>query len=435
MVAYRGKYITVGIGTAEMTNAYEAAKYAAEKSIFLFEKPRTFSLVYANAKLNANEVARGINEVFGTKDWVGASADRQFSSKAPYSDKTTVTVLSIQTDYMHFGVGYSKSYRRNAEKAGDHATRQALINIRSDKYIDAYVQFSRTKNQEYSKIVKTPPYFTIAFTNGNEISNGRFIPGEEIEFVKGIRGAVGPHIQIFGGSASSDFVDFINNNKGSNYVFADGKAMKNTGIVIFVVTNLYYSSDAKHGYIPTEKYAVITKTDKTGYKIIEINNQPAVLEYCNITGAPLDKYLEDPFSYGLKYPFGLFSVEGETFIREMMPNPDRTSFRSTYKLNEKNIMNIMKYDEKNHMNTIHQIVSEFKGKGKVAVSLFCKCSTRRMLLGNETKKLHDSMNKNLKFPIFGFYSFTEFGGTPVASARVHSETVTNLTLFDKLLSD
>jgi len=53
---------------------------------------------------------------------------------------------------MHFGVGVAKNYRKKPTKLAKQATEQAIRNIRSDKYLDSYIQFSRAKKQEYNKI-------------------------------------------------------------------------------------------------------------------------------------------------------------------------------------------------------------------------------------------------------------------------------------------
>src|SRR3989338_5294097 len=154
MAIRKGKHITIGIGASKNKNSYKAGKEAAEESVKDFNKKQNFSIVYTNADYNQKDIAKGINSVLG-KDWVGASADKQFDSEFPYSKDTVVSVLSMQSDYMHFGVGVAKNYRKKPTKLAKQATEQAIRNIRSDKYLDSYIQFSRAKKQEYNKIVKT----------------------------------------------------------------------------------------------------------------------------------------------------------------------------------------------------------------------------------------------------------------------------------------
>ena len=52
------------------------------------------------------------------------------------------------------------------------------------------------------------------------------------------------------------------------------------------------------------------------------------------------------------------------------------------------------------------------------------------------KKNVDSFKRSYRnIPFFGFYSFGEVGTTRKMSARSHSQTVTSLVIFDKLLSE
>ncbi|MFT4309871.1 MAG: FIST signal transduction protein [Candidatus Woesearchaeota archaeon] len=435
MAIYRGKHITIGLGTSDMSNGYDAAKYAAEKSIFLFEKPRTFSIVYASSNLDPKEVLRGINEVLGENDWVGASADRQFSTIAPYSDKTSVTVLSIQSDYMHFGIGVANNYRRNAQKGGLEATKQALKNIRSDKYIDAYVQFNRHKHQDYSRIVRHPPYFILTYASGAEYKKGKPVSGEEIDFLKGIQEHLGPNIPIFGGGASSDFQEYLELSKGSNYLFANGKLYDDAGIVVFAISNLYFSSDVLHSYIPTEKSVSVTKIDRTGHEILELNGKEPVEEYCSLIGVKKEDYLKEPFMYSLKNPLGMITPEG-SFVKEALPNKDGKTLHSTYKLMQNYVLSIMKYDDKSHYNTMQQSLKKaLKYDKTLCLGLYCTCSTRRLLEGDDTGKIINSLTKSTKVPIMGFYAFSEIGNTKTGSAQVHGESVTAMFIYDKLLVD
>jgi hypothetical protein len=429
------KNLYVGIGVSKNKDAYKAAKEAAEKSIKGFNKEQNFSIVYTNADYDQNEIARGVNEVLG-KNWVGASADKQFNSEFSYSKDIVVSVLSIQSDYMHFGIGVAKNYRKNPVKSAKKATEQAIKSIKSDKYIDSYIQFTRTKKQEYNKIVKTPPYFILTFVSGAEFQNKKSIPGKEIEFLRGILEYLGPHIPVFGGGAGSDFETYLYENEGKNYQFANGEALSNAGVVVFVICNLFFLTNVRHGYLTTDKFAAITKLDKSGYEILEINGHEPVAEYCKLVGIKKQDYLKDPFKYSLKNPFGLITLEGNTYVKEALPNPDNKTFHSTLKLSKNYVMNILRYDEKSHFKTMLDILKEAsKNEGRMALTLFCNCSTRRLLMKDNVidKIRRDIKSKFKTLLFFGFYAFSEIGSTAISSAQVHGETVTSLVIFDKLL--
>lgn len=436
MAVRKGKYITIGIGTSKNTDPYKAGNEAAEESIKGFDKKQNFSIVYTNPEYNQNEIAKGINDALG-KDWVGASADKQFNSEFTYNKDTVVSVLSIKSDYMHFGVGVAKKYRSNPILSAKKATEQAIRSIRSDKYLDSYIQFSRVKKQEYNKIVKTPPYFILTYCSGTEFVKGKSVPGSEIEFLRGILEYLGPHIPVFGGSASSDFETHLYKNIGSNYQFANGEVLSNSGIVIFVICNLFFLNDVKHGYQTTDTFAAITNLDKTGYEILAINGKEPISEYCKLVGVKKDAYLKDPFRYSLTNPFGMITLEGDTYIREALPNPDNKTFHSTYQLKKNYVMNILQYNKKSHFTTmLETLKGASKNKGEMALAMFCNCSTRRLLMKDAIKDIKKDLKQKFKtLPFFGFYSFGEFGSTPTSSAQLHSETVTSLIIFDKLLVD
>ena len=206
---------------------------------------------------------------------------------------------------------------------------------------------------------------------------------------------------------------------------------QDAAIVTFVISNLYFENNVKHGYLTTENFAAVTKLDKTGYEILEINGKEAVAEYCRLTGISKETYLKDPFKYSLVRPFGLISLEGNAYIKEALPNPDGKSFHSTLMCYKNTIMNILKYDEKKHKTTITEIINESK-KGKISVALFCNCSTRRLIHKDEGGIIN-RLVKSSKVPFFGMYNFSEIGSTKTSSAQVHGETVTSLTIYDQLL--
>ncbi len=434
MVIHKGKYVTIGIGYSKNKNPLKAGEEAANESINGFTKEPTLSLVYTNADYDQSEIASGVNKVLG-KNWVGTSADKQFNSDFGYSKDTVVSVLSIQSDYMHFGIGVAKNYRKDPTKMAIKATEQAIKSIKSDKYLDSYIQFTRAKKQEYNKIVKTPPYFILTFVSGAEFKNKESVPGNEIEFLKGILEYLGPNIPVFGGGSSSDFEKYLYKSIGTNYQFANGELMENAGVVIFVICNLLFLTKVKHGYVTTDKFAAITKLDKAGYEILEINGDGPITEYCKLINVRKEEYLKDPFKYSLENPFGMITLEGDTYIKEAMPNQDNKTFHSTLKLRKNYVMNILKYDEKNHFKTMFDTLNEAsKNKGRIALGLFCNCSTRRLLMREaDNKIIKDIKTKFKTLPFFGFYAFSEIGSTPTSSAQVHGETVTSLIIFDKLL--
>jgi len=431
-----GKRILVGMGHSCSKDPYKAAGEAAKKALKSCPKP-DISIVYTNAYYEQEEFLRGINDVLGS-NWIGISTDKIFTSHAGYDPKITIAVLSISSDYIHFSISIADNYRKNPRKAAFEAAKKAVEGIRADKYVDAYIQFTRTKKRDYSSIIRNPPYFLLTFISGVKIINGKTFAGNEAEFILGLLEYTGPDVPIFGGSASSSLEDYMQN-KADNYQFANGKVYKDAAIVVFVVCNLHFTTLVQHGYVSTKDFAAITKLDKTGYEILEINGKEPVAEYTRLLGASRQEYFKNPSKYTFSRPFGLVQADGTTYVKEALPNTDKKTLHSNFQLHPNSIMNILQFDKRNTLETLKNSVDEMlkdkKGKSP-ALALFCSCSGRRPLAKDiERKDLANLRKKYPKLPFFGFYSFGEVGSTKLTSAQSHSQTVTSLVIYNELLTE
>lgn len=437
----KNKNVKVGMGSSKLTDPYKAAIEAAKEAIKEFGKEATFSIVYTNSNYDQKEFLKGCNEVLG-KNWVGSTVDKQISSKYEFNPETTITILSFYSDYLHFGIGVSENYIKKPKESGSKAIKDAMKNAKADKYVDSYVQFTRTKTKDYSSIVKTPPYFVFAIAGSQTKKNGNYVGGGESGFLEGILQETGPHIPIFGLGSGSDFFKFIDDNTKdlTNYQFAKGKLYENSGIAIFVISNVYFEIEVQHGYEITSDFTVVNKVDKTGFEILELNgNKNPVEEYCRLTKIKKADFLKDPFMYSLKRPFGVVALDNSTYIKEAYPNPDGKTLHCSYKLRYNTVMNILKYNKKKLETTMSKILEESKKENKnknVAIALFTNCCSRRLLMEGEEDKANNFVLKNNKnIPFFGCYAFSEIGSTKTNIAQVHGETVTSLILYDNLLSD
>ncbi|MFW6233458.1 MAG: FIST N-terminal domain-containing protein, partial [Nanoarchaeota archaeon] len=346
-----------------------------------------------------------------------------------------------KSDYLHFGVGVAENYKKKPTEKGNKSIEQAMKNAKVDKYIDSFIQFTRIKTQDYSNIVKTPPYFIFTIIGSVIKKKGEAISGNESNFLEGIISKVGPHVPVFGLGSGSDFNKFIDDNtkETTNYQFANGKLYENSAITVFVISNLYFEIDVQHGYINTNKFAIITKIHKEGFDILELNGKEPVEEYCKLINVKKEEYLKDPFSYSLKNPFGITMMDNQIYIKEVYPNSDKKTLHSTYKLQKNTALNILKYDEKGLLTTMESIITKSKSKNKkkeIAFSLYTNCCSRRLLMDDKEKLANDILKKKHKnVPFFGCYAFSEIGSTKTNIAQVHGETVTALIIYDALLSD
>ncbi len=429
------KLLNLGIGFSKKKEAYAAAVEAAQMALKKTPKAK-FSVVYTNSMYDQKEFLKGVNKVLG-KNWVGISTDKIFNSETGFDPELTISILSFDTQYMHFNVSVADNYRKNPFEKGKKAAMEAVSGAKGDKYVDAYIQFHRTKKKDYGNIIKNPPYFMLSFISGVKAKKGKITPGNEVEFVSGLLDYTGPHIPVFGGSASSDLDQYFDE-KADNWQFANGKMYHDAAIVVFVICNLHFATMVSHGYKATDKFAVVTDLDKTGYEILKLNGKEPVAEYARLIGVSKQKYLKEKDKYSYACPLGMVQHDGTTYVREAVPNPDKKTLHSTLKLHKNSILNVLQLDKREIVRTSANAIQKMKKqKGKEpALALFCSCSGRRPVLKGIEKKDFKQLKKSYpKLPVFGFYSFSEIGSTRTNSARSHSQTITSLVIFDKLLSE
>ena len=439
-LGYQGKNISVGIGVSDLEDGYKAGVSAAKQAAMQSSKGEqpTFSLVFVSSKYNPQikEVVRGINTILST-NWVGCTTDRELNSVLGYSEGT-VEVLCIDTKYMHFGVGLVDNYRKNPQKAGRDATMEAIENCPVNRSIFATTQFMRGTKKAFVDIIRNPPYFVLTFPGGSYYFKSKQpIIGMESEFLDGIINAVGPNIPIIGATASSDVIKVMKENVGDNYQFAYGKVYSKASIVIFIVSDLYFSCGLEHGYKQTPRIAQLTKVTGNNRVIEKINNKNAVEEYCRLINVNKREFLKNPWSYTLINPVALIDADGNTYIKTIGPNPDGKTLYSLAKLIENSNIEILSFNGKTVVNALSDAVSQSR-KGyedkNIVFTLVSSCSARRLVLGDKiTPVLKVFKSKHGEVPFFGFYSFGEIGSRKNRQPQYNNQTVTTLVIYDDLL--
>ncbi len=411
----KNKNIQVGMGVSDLEDGYkagmEAAKQAAKKAS-QGEYP-TFSIVFVSAKYNPQieRVVKGVNKILG-KDWIGCTSDKELNSIRGYSGDT-IGVLSFQTKYLHFGVSVAENYRDNPFEKGGKAILEAIERAPVDRAVDSTVQYIRSTKKSYADIVKNPPYFCLTLIGGAYYKDKNPFPATEDEFLEGIYNAVGSSIPIIGGSASSDIFEYTINRVADNYQFANGKIYSKASIVAFVVSDLYFSYGIEHGYKKTDRIALLSKVSNNGRVIEEINGKPAVEEYCRLIGVTPTDFNKKPFEYTLTNPIAALDTDGSTYIKTTGPNPDGKTLYSLTKIMENSVANILSFDEESVLNALSDVTikagTEHNEKD-IALILIFSCSARRVVLGDKVQKTIDIFkSKHGDIPIFGMYSFGEFG--------------------------
>jgi len=437
---YKGDNISVGIGVSDLQDGYQAAISAAKQAVNQAtkgEKP-TFSLVFVSSRYNSqiDKVVKGINKILGTKNWVGCTSDRELNSVLGYCEGT-VEVLAIKTKYMYFGVGVAENYRKNPIESGKKATIEAINNCPVERSKFATVQFMRSTKKNFIDVVRNPPFFVLTLIGGTFYKNKVAIPGLETEFLNGIFDALGPNIFIVGGSASSEFEN-LSKYVAENYQFANGKVYSDAAVVVFIVSDLYFSYGLEHGYDPTSRIALLSELDGNGRVIKKLNGNFAVDEYCRMLGINKNDFLKNPWKYTFTNPFGTIDSDGNIYLRTLAVNPDKKSFTTIPKLVENSFVDIATFNERKVINAMNDAIRQARQgyeKNRIAFILVFSCSARRVILNkkNIDKSLEIVKKEHGNPHLFGFYTFGEIGARKDRAVKFNNQTVTVLIVYDKLL--
>ncbi len=433
-----GKYMNVGLGVSKEKDSYKAAKEAAMSAIKECKRTPNFTLVLVDSRYEPKKVLKGCNEILGN-NWIGCSTDRQLNSKLGYVEEPVISVMCIYTDYMHFSISAVSNYRKNPFELGKKAIKESIGKLKIDQYLDPYVQFRRTQTKDFSDIVRNQPYFILTLLSGTYFQDKKPVMGRETEFINGIIDETGANIPIVGFVSNSDFDAFMKNAQAENFQFANGKLVKDCAIVVFAVSNLYFSHSLAHGYKPSGVCALITKMDESGHIVMEINNKNSIDEYCRIIGVNKSDFLKNPYNYTLTKSLAVLDSSGETYIKAMGTTPDGKYLFSQAKLPPTVAVAVVNYNEREAfmatVDAVNRSATRHHRKN-IACVFIASCSARRALLKDKEKKLLDVMKKNIgDVPWIGFYTFGEIGSNKSETCQLNEQTVTLLTIFDSLLTE
>ncbi|MBN1385682.1 FIST C-terminal domain-containing protein [Candidatus Woesearchaeota archaeon] len=436
----QGKHIKVGVGLSSQEDTKKCVEEAIKNSMADgdIKKPR-FAFLFVHDSYNPYEVAEVANAHFG-KDWVGTSADSQFNNKDGYIQKA-IQAIVLDTDHMHFGVGYKEDYKENPQRSGEEAIKMALDKVHSDKIVDPYIQFRRAQTKSYNEIVKTPPYFIIDFSTGVEVVDGVMVPGMENEFLEGIFNVTGSHLPIVGQACSSDLDTFLHKNQTNLFLFADGKVLRHAALVVFVISNLHFSTNLANGYLMSNRVALATKLSPDGHKLEELNGKPALVEYSRLLDVDKEIVRKDPFKYTFEHPIGVIDTDGSLYIKEWMPFPDNDAMNVLMRLAPNSAITIVDYDQEKTINTIKEGIISAAEKAHAtldqgAISFVFDCCGRKAIIGQEINKEVDAAKKaHPALKVVGMHTFGEIGTVQNRQAQTVNQSVSLFVIYDKLLTE
>lgn len=433
----RGKYISTAVGCSHDDDPATAAAEAVQNAKHDLGAEPSFTIVYIDSRYDPHKANKALTKELGTSNWVGCSTASQHVSGVGYY-KGGITAVCLKSDHLHFGVSYKENYKKNATQNGEKVVHEALKQVQIDKQVDPYVQFRRMQTKSFEDIIKTPPYFIISFITGVEVVNGEQLPGYETEFIEGVKNVLGVNCPIVGGAVSSD-LDSLLKGKTNLFILADGKVLEHAALTVFVVSNLYFGLNVDHGYVNASRIGLVTKMDKTGHYILEINGKPAMDEYARLLGIDKEEVIKDPFKYTFEHPIGVIKDNDHLYIKEWMPVDDKKSIRVLNKIRENSVISIVDTDIKKTTQTLYYCTTEIdhyiKAKNPALVLIF-NCVGRLPLLNDAVKEeLKEVTRKYRGVDMVGFHTFGEIGAKHDSPAETVNQSAALIVLYDQLLTE
>lgn len=427
------KNIFVGTGISSKDDPAEAGKEAVEMAIQKAGKPPEFGIVFCAGKYGKDEQSikkfvESANSAFKTSNpeckWVGCTTTGELSNFG--LSKGSVVVMVLNSQFVHFGVGYASYNQKNPKKTGILAAQTALKDLKIDKYLDPYMQFTAMKNKDPAELIKMEPYVLMTLfpgTTHNYYSEDDLVLDGIVE----ITGAV----PLVGGSAGDDS-KFV-----KTYTFLNGEVTNDGCVVVAIVSNLITSTGIKQGYFPTNKIVLVTKAK--GKIVKELNNKPAAQVYSELTGVNIEELRKNPLPYIVAKPFGLADTQGNYWVKTALKVMDDDSLLFFAPIKESTALCLMESKEELILNASKEAIQESVQKASLkdleALIIF-SCGARTIYLGDKLIKEYELIKKTVgKTPFIGFYTYAEQGRIPNGPIGPFGQTFLCIGITNKLVTD
>jgi hypothetical protein len=295
--------VSVGVASSTKSNSRQAGQEAASAAL---ERAGGASLgfVFFSAKRDADEVAKGVEDVFENRPFMGHASYFQITSEGFFFD--SVSVLAINSPHIKLGIGIGPDVHSDPRGAGRIAIIEALKSLRLDAFPTQFASI-----REVVGTMKFNPLTCLMFTSRPYEKSG--IAEEGI--IQGITDVTGSRFEIAGSSAVG--VDPLSKSIIQPlHVIANGRTYTNSVACGILASNTRLGVAMGHGFTPTTKTATIGRA--SGNIVYEINGKPALKGYAellNITGDQLrDYFAVAPFlrrGEPNRFALGLMDVRGE----------------------------------------------------------------------------------------------------------------------------
>jgi len=369
----------------------------------------SFAVLFASSRYNPQKLMAEYNSIDKLKGvpMVGCTTAGEISEKK--FSRGGLVFLALSSEYVRASAVMVNNLARNPFKAGREAA------VKAFKKLD--VQF----NLAATAFLKKNP---AAMVNFKPIT---FIPlldgmcSRPEEAMKGILEAGGSFTPIIGGVAGDD-AKFK-----KTYQFCNGQATTDSMALLAINSDLKIGFGYSHGYKPTEKKAVVTKTE--GRFVHEINNKPALNEYAKLIGVSKDELKKNWANYNVKYPLAVIEFNQSNLLMKYATSMEGDSLNFAADVPQDATIVLMQCDKKSIVEASKEAVKgamKDSGSKKVAGAIIFDCICRGMTIGDDGAQKQVKLMKNeLKAPFVGFETYGEEGyfGLKYGATVHHNETM------------
>jgi hypothetical protein len=437
----KGKLIFVGSGVSRENDAYKAGCSAVDMAIKNLikqgaNKGPDFAFVFCNGKKYGNtkerikELVKGADETLKKSNknvkWIGCTSTSEIIGDKTYED--SCVVLAAKSDYIHVGAAVAEIGNKDPKAAGRKLIRDALNDLKTDKYLDSYTLFLAKKKKNIAEDIRIDPYYFVYLPAG--VTNNFFLKANEI--IYGFLDVVGPSLQLIGGSAGDNFVF------NETYQFADGKIVNKGAALMAIYSNLYVGLGSSHGFERKANETPLRITKCEGNILMEINGMDAIGVYAKTLKKTVEDVKKNILKYGMDYPIGILRPDGNYSIVSPFAIANDKYIRCAAFLNKGEVIDIVKASKQKMLKATQLIsnTNKRKTKNSVALSLCFSCSMRKIKLAKDyIKEAKIATNRLKSNKLVGIYSYAEHITPEDGQARMVNETFTSISFSTKLINE
>lgn len=411
-----GRYLEVGSASASGSDSAAVAAQAAHRSLGQLRVFRpSLVMVFASARYDPEEVARGVADVVGDYPMVGASSAGEICG-GPLADSIVVSILA--SPHLNAEVGVGQGVSRDWQAA----TRAALPQGRSSAYFRDGPKVGRPFYFAHPASGLSP-LFVLAFAPGKTLDHASL--GHEIQgFLK--RGTLG-RVPIVGGCSSTSDLGV------DNFQIANGAAYHDAVVLAVVESDLLFGVGVAHGFRPTKRRAVITQVD--GHIVHEIDDRPAADACADLMGVDAIGVYDQTAQFS-RTPFGAADVYGEHHLLVLERALGDGSVQFAPNMEGMQAITVMEMDPEKQLTAARDAVSKAIDIGHVqdpaAVLLFA-CSI--LFAGDADPPLMEKRSLAGvadRAAVAGFQTFGEYGLSDEGLPIYCNQSVVALVIGDKL---